>query len=465
MALAISILRSMTNKHTIQHTKAQRFPAESENPLSPVEETTQKITRRYIRGTHPARVTRISIENQSSNNSNVCKPRLKRGVRISAPDSDEKKSLIVTSAYQAISIHHPGARAIIAKLDGEHSVVEICEAIDAPLDIVEKVIEQLKMAQLLDVKTSKIKLHNRFQSPIAERAAHTEDQSNDASFKQLQVRMSSELNQTTWVDGVVDGGVELLSARQNFGVEIHGENRLATLIFTALLASGVTNTKFSIASRRRISSIGDHDLGTSALRVSDFGLNFTSRIEELSREWSLFPTASKNVKGTITSPIPERNLRVVVGNYPEELVEQLMRDKQNQLFVGQTVGGASYVGPFVIPGSSPCMRCSSLGVQDRFGVAGFLPISTDTLETPVGLTYHLAGVAVQAILQLIDTGQSDLTGTRLCCEFITPVVAAPLHIARHPLCPCQRIIHKSSGESTDGKVLNFARNHQERILF
>ena len=455
----------MTSKHPIQQSPVQRSSSESGRTLSPVEATTQKITRRYIRGTHPARVTRISIETPNSENSNVCKPRLKRGVRISAPDADENKSLIVTSAHEAISIHHPGARAIIAKLDGEHSAVEISDAIDAPLEIVEKVIEQLKFAQLLDIKTSKIKLHNRFQSPIAERAAHTEDQSNDASFKQLQVRMSSELSQTTWIDGVVDGGVELLSARQNFGVEIHGENRLATLIFAALRASGVTNTKFSIASRRRVNSIGDSDLGTGALRITDFGLNFSSRIEELAREWSLFPTASKNVKGTISSPIPERNLRVVVGNYTEELIEQLMRDKQDHLFVGQTVGGAAYIGPHVIPGSSPCMRCSSLGIHDRFGVTGFLPVSAETIDTPVALTYHLAGVSVQAILQLIDTGISDLTGARVCCEYITPVAGQPLHIARHPLCACQRISQKSSGKSTEGRVLKFAHNHQETILF
>jgi hypothetical protein len=102
-------------------------------------------------------------------------------------------------------------------------------------------------------------LHNRFQSPIAERAANTEDQSNDASFRQLQLRMSPELSQTTWIPGVVDGGVQVLSSRQSFGVEIHGENRLATLIYAALLASGVTNTKFSIASHRAANSICESD--------------------------------------------------------------------------------------------------------------------------------------------------------------------------------------------------------------
>ena len=455
----------MTSTHTSKQSQAQKSPSDSVQTLSPVEATTQKIKRRYIRGTHPARVTRISIETSVSDSSNFCKPRLKRGVRISAPDVEEKQFLIVASADQAISIHHPGARAIISKLDGHHTAVEISGLINAPLEIVEKVIEQLKLAQLLDTTTSKIRLHNRFQSPIAERAAQTEDQSNDASFKQLQVRMSSELSQTTWINDVIDGGVELLSARQNFGVEIHGENRLATLIFTALLASGVTNTKFSISARRRMSPIGDSDLGTGVLRVTDFGLNFSSRTEELAREWSLFPTASKNVKGTISTPIPERNVRVVVGPYSDELIEQLMRDGHHHLFVGQSIGGAANVGPFVFPGISPCMRCSSLGNYDRFGVEEFHPVSPDQSEIPIALTYQLAGVAVQSILQLIDTGVSDLTGSRLTFKYTSPVVGQPSRIARHPLCACQKLTRIPLGQSTGGKILNFTHNQQGTILF
>lgn len=64
-------------------------------------------------------------------------------------------------------------------------------------------------------------------------------------------------------------------------------------------------------------------------------------MEELSREWSLFPTASKNVKGTISNPIPKRNLRVIVGEYSPEQINLLMRDRQDHLFVGQIHGGIS----------------------------------------------------------------------------------------------------------------------------
>ena len=404
---------------------------------STVEKSTQRITRRYIKGSRPARVTRISIESSLTDAVEVSKPRLKQGVYISQPKPEEENSLVIASAHHAISIHHPGARAIIAKFDGQHCAADISKEIDAPLDVVEKVISELEITQLLDIAHSKIRLHNRFQSPIAERAANTDDQSNDASFRQLQLRMSPELSQTTWIPGVVDGGVLALSSRQSFGVEIYGENRLATLIYAVLLASGVTNTKFSIASYRDMNSIGDRDLGTGVLRNSDFGLNYKSRIEELTREWSLFPTASKNVKGSISSPIPENNIRVIVGDYTPQLVEQLMRDRMDHLFVGTVFGGAAYAGPLVKPGKTPCVKCLEIGKSERFGIEQMVPLAAHNLEIPVAISYQIAGTIVQAILQLIDTGICELTGAQLCFDYTTPVRREPVRFARHPQCQCQ----------------------------
>ena len=286
-------LDSLNSAEPTSHGAMQRQQSQEDFETEP---QPQRARRKYVRGSRPARVTRISIEHTQEESHDSVKPRLKSGVLLSLPIAEVEKSLIIATAHRAITIHHPGARAIIAKFDGEHSADEISEEINAPVEVVENVITQLLNAQLIDISKSKVRLHNRFHSPIAERAAHTEDQSNDASYRQLQQRMVSELSQTTWVDGVVDGGVELLSARQNFGVEIYGSNRVATLIYNALLASGVTNTRFSITSRRGTGAIGDSDLGTGVLRTTDYGLNYVARLEELSREWSLFPTPSKNVK-------------------------------------------------------------------------------------------------------------------------------------------------------------------------
>jgi hypothetical protein len=415
----------------------ENFHHQKHNKSSEVQNQSQIVRRKYVRGSRPARVTRISIEHSQEEVAAPVKPRLKNGIHLSAPIAEVETSLIIATAHHAITIHHPGARAIIAKFDGEHSADEISQEINAPIDVVEKVIAQLLDAHLIDVSKSKVRLHNRFHSPIAERAANTQDQSNDASYRQLQQRMISELSQTTWVDGVVDGGVELLSARQNFGVEIYGSNRAATLIYNALLASGVTNTRFSITSRRSNWAIGDSDLGTGVLRTTDYGLNYVNRLEELSREWSLFPTPSKNVKGSINVAIPERNLRIIVGQYPTELIDQLMRDGMDHLFVGQIVGGASLCGPLVIPTKSPCKGCVELGVAERFGMDQLQPLSSHLDELPVSISYQVAGVATHSVLQFIDTGNSEFIGTQLTFDYLSPVRGAVTRYARHPKCSCQ----------------------------
>jgi hypothetical protein len=420
-----------------KQTDTQGLLALDEDALQTQIEQTERTRRKYVRGSRPARVTKISIEQLDAEDISEAKPRLKTGVQVSVPIAEMKKSLIIATAHRAITIHHPGARAIIAKFDGEHSAHQISDEVNAPIEVVENVIVELLDAQLVDINKSKIRLHNRFQSNIAQRAAHTEDQSNDASYRQLQQRMVSELSQTTWVKGVIDGGVEILSARQSFGVEIYGSNRVATLIYNGLLASGVTNTRFSITSRRAQSSIGDSDLGTGILRTTDYGLNYVARMEELAREWSLFPTPSKNVKGSIDAPIPERNLRIVVGQYPTELIDQLMRDDMDHFFVGQIVGGAALCGPLVVPAKTPCKSCVEIGVSERYGMEDLEPVNSDLDELPVSVGYQVAGVATQAVLQLIDTGSSEFIGSQLTFDYLSPTPGALTRFARHPKCPCQ----------------------------
>ena len=117
-----------------------------ETPLVETETQSQKARRKYVRGSRPARVTRISIEHSHLESATPLKPRLKNGVHLSAPIAEIESSLIIATAHRAITIHHPGARAIIARFDGEHCADEISEEINAPVEVVENVIAQLLKA-------------------------------------------------------------------------------------------------------------------------------------------------------------------------------------------------------------------------------------------------------------------------------------------------------------------------------
>ena len=367
-------------------------------------------------------------------------PRLKNGVYISRASATGEKSIYVATSHHAIEIFHCGARAIIAQLNGSQTPAEISTVLSAPIEVIDRILSELKDANFIDTVRNKITLHNRFQSAIASRAIHTQDQTLDGAFSQLQKRLAPELSQATWLAGVKDGGVEMLSTRQNFGVEIFGSSRTATLICSILLASGVTNTRVAMASTQQHPTIGDSDLGTGALRTSDIGLNYRTRLEELSREWSLFPVASQvgAIHNSVPELMPERNLRVIVGNYEPELIEHFTRDTHDHLFVGKIAGGVATCGPLVQPGLTPCLQCLLLGGEERYGrFQSQLAATPGTSEElPIAIAHQLAAITAHSVLRYIDTGSSPLMGAQIQLNYLDPFIPTINRFARHPQCAC-----------------------------
>ena len=406
-----------------------------------------------------------SLTTQSTNGSTKLSafhgsyPRLKNGVYISRVSVIEERSIHIATATHAIEIFHGGARSIIAQLNGSQTPQEISQILSAPIEVIDQVLTQLVDANFIDTVRNKITLHNRFQSTIASRAAHTKDQTLDAAFSQLQKRLAPELSQATWLSGVKDGGVEMLSARQNYGVEIFGNSRTATLLCSILLASGVTNTRLALTSTQHHPTISDSDLGTAALRISDIGLNFRGRLEELSREWSLFPVASHI--GSINKPapemLPERMLRIVVGNYDPELIEHFTRDGLDHLVLGKIAGGVALCGPLVQPGITPCLQCLSRAAEDRFGrFHSQLTASHGTSEElPIAIAHQLAAIAAHAALRFIDTGECALKGAQIQLNYLEPFTPTLTHFSRHPQCRCTWSGSEVGAAAQDDEKLNF----------
>ena len=381
----------------------------------------------------------IEISQRLSNHHNSY-PRLKNGIYISRASGEQESSIYVATSTHAIEIFHAGARAIITALNGSQTPQEISEILSAPIELIDQVLTQLKDANFIDTVRNTITLHNRFQSTIASRAKHTKDQTLDAAFSQLQKRLAPELSQATWLAGVNDGGVEILSNRQNFGVEIFGSSRTATLICSILLASGLTHTRIALSSIQQHPTISDGDLGTGALRISDIGLNFRGRLEELSREWSLFPVGSQGAS-IHTPPAelpPERTLRIIVGSYEPELIKHFMRDGQEHLLVGKLAGGVALCGPLVEPGITPCLQCLALAAEDRFGrFHSQLTASYGTSEElPIAIAHQLAAITAHAVLRFVDTGESVLKGAQIHLNYLDPLTPTLNHLSRHPRCQC-----------------------------
>ena len=356
------------------------------------------------------------------------RPRLKRGaIVLSLSDSlVEGNRVFVGCNGSGIQCEALGIRTIIAAFDGKQSAQEIAEALAIDCEIISQVIGQLLSAGLIDYLVTQIIAPGRFKE---------QDQSSDAGYIQLQSKITPELSATTWIAGVNDGGVEVLTKRRLALIEISGENRVATQLYGILLASGVTQTKMASAARRDRARIGNQDMCAGLLTNSDVGSNFQHTLEDKARELALFPSKDKSS----TDEIPEVFLKVFIGNGHEALIEQSMSEDEVHLIVSAPDGPSIDIGPLVIPGKSACSRCITLARSDRHPLSREIDIfrSTHTeLEIPVSVAHFVAAQIASEILRFIDTKKSALISTRVRTNYLD--ICNPQHIrfARHPLCGC-----------------------------
>jgi hypothetical protein len=356
------------------------------------------------------------------------RPRLKRGaIVLSLSDSlIEGNRVFVGCNGSGIECEALGINSIIDAFDGKKCAQEIAEALAISTEIVCEVIGQLLSAGLIDYLVTPIVAPGRFKE---------QDQSADAGYIQLQSKITPELSATTWIPGVNDGGVEVLTNRRLALIEISGENRVATQLYGLLLASGVTQTKMASASRRDRARIGNQDMCAGLLTSGDVGSNFQHTLEDKARELALFPSKDKSV----AEDIPEVFLKIFIGNGHEALIAQSMSEDEIHLIVAAPDGPSIDVGPLVIPGKSACSRCVTLARSDQHSLSREIDIfrSTHTeLEIPVSISHFVAAQIASEILRFIDTKKSALISTRVRTNYLDLCNPQHIRFARHPLCGC-----------------------------
>lgn len=372
--------------------------------------------------------------------SNSYSPRLKVGVRYSSTFSGERDRVVVGNFDHSIELHHNGARTIIEMLTGAKSIDEIKAQAGICEEELDSILATLQSHNFLDVRENKIVLANRFHSSvpsIAARAKKRKVEERDPALQLLQNRLVPELSEITWRDGVDDGGVEVISARQDFEIEIFGNSRIAVLLYGILLGSGVTNTQMGTLGARDNHTISHRDIGSTYLRASDIGSSFRLKLLELAKEFTLFPISSDSKR----SEKKEKSLRIYVGNPTKEdlstgLISQWMRQRLDFFLVSTPHGGGITWGPLVKPGKTPCLRCINISRIEQGDISQYLENGTEEMESSIATAHEIAGRISQEILYYIDGNDESLVGSRT--RFHSGALCNREHItyALHPRCGC-----------------------------
>ena len=308
---------------------------------------------------------------------------------------------------------------------------------------VHNLITELAHQSLIDTVQGTITLSDRFISKLDNRATKNSKPERDAALIQIQNRMAPELNQSTWLSGVTDGGVAIVSERQNYLIEISGGNRVATLLYSLLLASGFTQVRYTSTARGRNAAIGDLDIGVDGIKSSDFGFSFTKNREDLRRDFSLFPLDKSAHYGDEAST---PDLAIHCGDFDPEKLALWMSYSQPFLHIPHPCGGRAEIGPLVIPGKTPCLRCVELAERDQSGVTASRLLRSDEVnEYPQIAAHAVAAFAAAQIVAYFDaTTLSDgealkaveLFGKIIVIDYQTLTQPQVVAIARHPLCGC-----------------------------
>ena len=325
---------------------------------------------------------------------------------------------------------------------------------------IHNLITELSHESLIDTSQGTITLNNRFISKLDKRAHKNSRPERDGAFVQLQNRIKPELSQSTWLPGTTDGGVATVNERQNYLIEISGGNRVATLLYTLLLTSGFTQVRFTESARGKSAAIGDLDIGVAGISAPDYGFVFTKNREDLRRDYSLFPLdKSANYQDQASTP----DLEIHCGDIDPEKLSLWMSYSQPFLHIPHPLGGRAEIGPLVIPGKTPCLRCAELAERDQSGITAQQSLRLDdNYEYPQIAAHGIAAIAASQVVAYCDaltlsSGDNDLsrdtdsssdskkrfekTHPTVCGKIIAidynqlaePQVVA---IARHPLCGC-----------------------------
>ncbi len=368
--------------------------------------------------------------------------RIKAGVKLF--EGNNQGEYFLGRPKQLTRISTSDEKALALELISGKSEEEILHIDGIDTKLLQRILDELEVAQLIDTEQNALKVSQRYISKVEQRVEKSKKGFVDAALLQLQKRAVPELNQCTWIDGARDSGIKILTERQSPLIEISGQNRVASILYSLLLLSGFSQSRCASGSRVRLPQIGDKDIGAASIGASDVGKNFLNHCESLRRELSLFPPErDHNYLDELSTP----DLIIHCGEIDPEKLSHWMSTGQNFLLVPPPQADSAEIGPLVIPGKSPCLRCLALvskeqsQIQQRFEIG-----QTFEAEYPQIAANFIAAMAASFVAKFFDlTNEENLKARNAKQELVGNVVTVDYQslshprstvIPRHPLCGC-----------------------------
>jgi hypothetical protein len=168
-------------------------------------------------------------------------------------------------------------------------------------------------------------------------------------------RLAPDLASMSLVSGQLDGGLSTVSRRQRATVGVVGGGRVGGAVATLLGAAGIGHLVVEDAETCRPADCGPAgaaigDTGSTRAQAAHASIH---RISQITRTTALTPAERYDVVVLATGGVPEMTA-----------INELVRSGVPHLRV-VVKEAIAVVGPFVIPGTTSCLRCLELQRSDR----------------------------------------------------------------------------------------------------
>ena len=334
-------------------------------------------------------------------------PRLKSGVSL----SDLGAQYFLGLPTRGIMISESLQVQIVRTMDGQRTLRAIAAGLMCDVDEVSFLASLLLSEGFIDLESVPREL-----------------MSADLSQQLKLQRESAEQALLSHRVGVHDGGRDEFAIRARASILISGENRLARNLLVSLHASGFTQSRLISRANLPSQSVGGDVCGI-AVRTSDIGKDRLDFTKELMRNSQI----TRNSEGA--KPKPD----LIISTIPIEwdYIQRWMSEGSTHLHINPLIGPDLEVGPLVVPGQTPCLRCVTLikrengTVVDQEFVRGELPSAS---------VAFVSGLITLAVGELFAPGTSPLQASSFWYNLLAPMRPPERrHWSFHPKCGCKNL--------------------------
>lgn len=321
------------------------------------------------------------------------RPRLKRSVSIQSNPLNGKfrvgsstRVLWLPNSWNGIT-----PTRLLNLLDGQHTVTQIGSKAGIGTAPVIELVQELRKHHLVDLFHTPISFAERYNPEVGhiEKISDTESFPTDNSTDNFLRRIEIECAASTFIDGDLDAGRSAVLQRRKFSILIFGKGRIVNTLYGALCASGFSNIKVinRLSPGHPDLKISATDLSGGFINQDHIGQSRRKTLADLERGAALFPDSIQNFL--------KPDLAISIGAPTPDSLQRWVSEGTNHLLVQVFSSAEVRVGPFVIPGKTPCFRCVELSSETLAGQA-----KSPTPEVGVALSYAVASsIAADVSLQ------------------------------------------------------------------